>query len=216
MTELDWQDLFVDCGAALESIAPQLTVAQQSTTVPGTPEWTVTEVYAHLAGVGTSVVTGAMEGAPGAQWTAQHVSSRRGQTLTDLVAEIRTCEPAVAEIIAGAHRPAIVWDRAVHLSDIAEALGMPRLPARLWEPVLTSMAEKAFRELPVTVRAGAHTFGAGGADVEVEPYELYRCLFSRRSSAQVHALLGDSLSQEQRDGIQLFGPREDDQPRPSA
>lgn len=203
-----WTGVFEMAGSVLEQIAGQLTLTQLTTTVPATPDWSVADVYAHLAGVGTSVVTGAMAGAPGPEWTAAHVSSRRGQSLVDIVAELRACEPAVAEIIAGAQRPAIVWDRVVHCCDIMEALGMPPAPEPLWRLVGESMSEKQLRELPVTVIAGERTYGAGGPTVSVDPYELFRIVFSRRSPAEVAAALGEVLDTSQRDGIQAFGPRD--------
>lgn len=207
MSTPTWTETFVAAGEALEALAGSLTQEQLGTGVPATPLWTALEVYAHLAGVGTSVVTGAMAGAPGPDWTAAHVAQRQGRALSDLVAEIRACESEVAGIIAQAHRPAIVWDRVVHLADITEALGLEPLAQPLWERILTSFAERAFRELPLTVRAGEWTFGAGGPLVTVDPYELFRIHFSRRSRAQVQAVFGDVLTAEQQDALQIFGPQ---------
>lgn len=207
MTTATWTETFVAAGEALERIGGTLTEAQRATQVPSTPLWTTLEVYAHLAGVGTSVVTGAMAGAPGPEWTAAHVADRRGRALRELVTEIRDCEPAVVEIIAQAHRPAIVWDRVVHLADIAEALGLEPLAQPLWERILTSFAERAFRELALTVRAGEWSFGGGGPLLEVDPYELFRIHFSRRSRAQVQAVFGDVLTAAEQDALQIFGPQ---------
>jgi hypothetical protein len=50
--------------------------------------------------------------------------------------------------------------------------------------------------------------------VDVDDYELFRALFSRRSMAQLRAW-NSGLSEEELAGLGAFGPREDDQPIPS-
>ena len=215
MTTTDWYAVFVACGAALQDLGERLTSAQHCIAVPATPDWTVVDVYAHLAGVGTSLLTGSMHGAPGPAWTAQHVERRRGTPISELVAEIRSCEPALAGMIQGSARPAVVWDRAVHLADLGETLGLPRMPAPLWEPILEPIARQSLADLPIKVHAGSHAFGPGPTVVDLDPYELFRVLFSRRSRAQVRAVFGQALNGQQCDGIQLFGQREDDPYKPA-
>ncbi len=56
-------------------------------------------------------------------------------------------------------------------------------------------------------------FGADGVPDDVDDYELFRAVFSRRSRSQMQAW-GLSRSPEQLDGLCIFGPREDDQPVP--
>jgi hypothetical protein len=56
-------------------------------------------------------------------------------------------------------------------------------------------------------------FGAAGVPADVDEYELFRALFSRRSRTQMQAW-GLPLSPEQLDELCFFGPREDDQPLP--
>ena len=62
-------------------------------------------------------------------------------------------------------------------------------------------------------RCRADEFGTAGVPEDVDPYELFRALFSRRSRAQMQAW-GLPLSAEQLDELCIFGPREDDQPVP--
>jgi hypothetical protein len=69
----------------------------------------------------------------------------------------------------------------------------------MWRPVLDGVAPMKF--------------GATAVPDDVEPYELFRALFSRRSRAQMQAW-GLPLSPEQLDDLCIFGPREDDQPVP--
>jgi len=193
----DWGALYREHVEALSALAPTLSEAQLATTVPGTPAWTVHEVLAHLAGGASDAVTGRMDGAPGPEWTSRHVSERARLPVADLVEELQQHQDAVADSVTDNPRPALVWNIAVHHADLHEALGMPRLPDRLWLPIADAVAPRA------AAAAGS-----------VTPYELFRGVFSRRSRAQMQAW-GTDLSAEELDELCIFGPREDDQPIPT-
>lgn len=195
----DWGALYRENVAAVSALAGGLTDDQLHTTVPGTPAWTVRDLLAHLAGGPSDAVTGRMDGAPGPEWTARHVGERRHLPVAELVAELQAHQDAVAESTVDNPRPAIAWDIAVHHADLHEALGLPVLPPELWEPVLAAVAPMKF--------------GSAGVPPEVDHYELFRALFSRRSRTQMQAW-GLALSPDQLDELCIFGPREDDQPVP--
>ncbi|GAA1159844.1 maleylpyruvate isomerase family mycothiol-dependent enzyme [Nocardioides aquiterrae] len=195
----DWGALYRDNVASVSALAGDLTDEQLATTVPGTPAWTVRDVLAHLAGGAADAVTGRTDGAPGPEWTARHVGERYELPVADLVEELQSHQDAVAESAVDSPRPAIVWDVAVHHADLHEALGLGPLPERLWSPVLAGVA--------------AMKFGTAGVPEDVDPYELFRAIFSRRSRTQMQAW-GLPLSPEQLDELCIFGPREDDQPVP--
>jgi len=192
----DWGQLYRDHVDAVSGLAATLTEAQLATTVPATPEWTVHEVLAHLAGVPSDMLAGRMDGAPGPGWTERAVAERRGRPVEELVEEMRSNTEALADSVADSPTPAAVWDIAVHHTDVHEALGLPRIPERLWQPVADALAQRS-PEL------------AG----QVPAYELFRASFSRRSRGQMRAW-GTDLSAEQLDEVCIFGPREDDQPVP--
>lgn len=194
-----WGDLYRSHVAALSALASDLSADQLATDVPATPAWTVHDVLAHLAGGASDAVTGRMDGAPAPEWTARHVGERRELPVTDLVAELRSHQDALAASVADSPRPALVWDIAVHHADLHEALGLGQLPEPLWAPVLAGVTPMKF--------------GAAGVPEEIDSYELFRALFSRRSRSQMQAW-GLSLSPEQLDELCIFGPREDDQPVP--
>jgi hypothetical protein len=196
----DWGDLYREHVAAVSALAGGLTEEQLHVHVPGTPAWTVYDVLAHLAGGSSDAVTGRMEGAPGPEWTARHVSERRGLPVSELVAELQSHEDAIVESTVDNPRPAIVWNIAVHHADLHEALDLGLLPERLWMPVLAG--------------AASTKFGTVGLPEEIDRYELFRAIFSRRSRAQMQAW-GLPLSADQLDDLCIFGPREDDQPVPS-
>ncbi|MDF1604387.1 maleylpyruvate isomerase N-terminal domain-containing protein [Nocardioides sp. YIM 152315] len=194
-----WGDLYRANVAAVSRLAADLADAQLAMTVPATPAWSVHDVLAHLAGAPADAVTGRMDGAPAPEWTARHVAERRGTTVADLTAELASHQDAVTEAMVDNPRPVLAWDIAVHHADLHEALELGVPPEELWAPVLAA--------------AAALRFGAAGVPEEVDPYELFRALFSRRSRAQMQAW-GLPLSADQLDDLCMFGPREDDQPVP--
>jgi uncharacterized protein (TIGR03083 family) len=200
----DWPRVYRDNADAVCALAEGLGEEQLATDVPATPSWTVRHVVAHLAGGGTDALTGRMDDAPSPAWTARHVAERVELPVSELTEEIRRNRDALAASVAGNPRPALVWDIAVHHSDLHEALGLGIPDEHFWRPVLDGVA-------PMMLGRA----GIDAAAVAVAPYELFRALFSRRSRAQMAAWGGAALTPEQLDGLCVFGPREDDQPIPA-
>ena len=179
--------------------------------MPATPAWTVHDVIAHLAGCPADMISGRMDGAPSPAWSERHVGERAGLPVADLVAEIRDSTDALIATFEGVDRPAPVWNIAVHHADLHEALGRGELAAPLWQPVLEGAGPVKLGEQPVTVHAGDATYGGGGPEVDVPPYELFRALFSRRSRV---ARSPPGQATVDPDQICVFGARDDDQPVP--
>ncbi|HET7432233.1 MAG TPA: maleylpyruvate isomerase N-terminal domain-containing protein [Nocardioides sp.] len=196
----DWAEVYRSNVAALTALAEGLSVEQLSLRVPATPDWDVHDVLAHLAGSPADVLSGRMDGAPSAEWTARHVAERSARTPEDLVTELRGSVDGVVASLDGSDSPALVWNAAVHHADLHEALGKGAPPEVHWRPVLEALAPRAL---------GEHADAVAG----VPDYELFRALFSRRSRAQM-AAWGTPLDQETLDAMCLFGPRDDDQPVP--
>jgi uncharacterized protein (TIGR03083 family) len=196
----DWAELYRANVAAVTALAEDLSPDQLATRVPATPEWTVREVLAHLAGSPSDALSGRMDGAPGPEWTARHVGERAGAGTAELVAEIRGVVDDVVATLEGNDRPALVWNVAVHHADLHEALGKGVLPDHMWLPVVDALRPSLGDQ--------AEAFDG------VSDYELFRAFFSRRSRAQT-AAWDTGLDQDTLDGISIFGPRDDDQPVPS-
>jgi hypothetical protein len=195
--ETDWGALYREHVADVSALGADLSDVEVETVVPGTPAWTIHDVYAHLAGGPADAVLGQMEGAPGPEWTARHVGERAAMSVPELVEELQSHQDAMVASLDGNPTPALVWDIAVHHADLHEALGKPMMDEHLWRPVLDALAP---RRAPTIVDA-------------VPAYELFRGLFSRRSRAQMEGW-GTPLSADELDAICVFGPREDDQPVP--
>jgi uncharacterized protein (TIGR03083 family) len=195
----DWADLYRANVDAVTSLAEGLSDDELAVRVPATPEWNVREVLAHLAGSPADALSGRMDGAPGAEWTARHVAERAGADTGELIAEIREVVDGVVASIEGNERPALVWNLAVHHADLHEALGKGAPPEHMWQPVAEAMKPTL----------GDHAAAFAG----VPDYELFRAFFSRRSRSQI-AAWGTGADAETIDDIGIFGPRDDDQPEP--
>jgi uncharacterized protein (TIGR03083 family) len=195
----DWAALYRANVDAVASLAEGLSDEELATRVPATPEWSVREVLAHLAGSPADALSGRMDGAPGPEWTARHVGERAERSPEELVAEIRGTVDAVVAMLEGNDRPALVWNVAVHHADLHEALGQSAPPEHLWRPVVDSMKPSL----------GEHA----SAFARVSDYELFRAFFTRRSRSQI-ASWGTGLDQTILDDLGIFGSRDDDQPVP--
>src|SRR3954464_3469378 len=114
----DWGALYREHVADVSALASSLTDAELATRVPATPDWTVREVYAHLAGAASDGLTGRMDGAPSPEWTARHGGGRAGRAVLELVSELRSNEDAVAGSLDGSAFPAPVFDISVHHADL--------------------------------------------------------------------------------------------------
>jgi uncharacterized protein (TIGR03083 family) len=195
----DWGEVYRANIDAVTALAESLSTEELSTRVPATPDWTVHDVLAHLAGSPADALSGRMDGAPGPEWTQRHVGERAARGTAQLVAELRGSVDDVVASLDGSERPALVWNAAVHHADLHEALGKGAPPDRMWRPVLEAMASSL------------------GNDAEamsgVPDYELFRAFFSRRSRAQT-AGWDTGLDQGTLDGFSIFGARDDDQPAP--
>lgn len=192
-----WGQLYRDHVAALGALATDLTDDELALVVPATPAWTIHDVLAHLAGGAADSVTGRMDGAPRPEWTARHVGEREAIAVADLVAELESNAPAVSAAADEAQTPAIVWDVAVHHADLHEALGKNRLDASYWQPVVDMVGPMRAPDLVGSV----------------DPYELFRGAFSRRSVTQIS---GWGVDAEAAAAVGIFGPRDDDQPVPTS
>jgi hypothetical protein len=193
----DFAALYREHVADVSAMADDLTEEQLAVVVPATPEWTVRQVFCHMAGGASDQLTDRMDGAPSPVWTARHVGERDALPVADVIAELNANQDSVADSLEGNQFPAATFDISVHHADLHEALGKPRLADHLWLPVLDAMRPRLDPAL----------FAAPS------PYEVYRGLFSRRSRSQMQGW-GTGLSDEALDELTIFGPREDDQPVP--
>jgi uncharacterized protein (TIGR03083 family) len=198
----DWGDVYRANVAAVAALAGTLSNEQLSVRVPATPDWTVHDLLAHLAGGPAEQLADRMEDAPSPEWSARHVDARAARSPAELVAELQGNLAAVVATLDGNPRPAVVFDAAVHHADLHEALDRGAPSEQMWRPVLEAIAPRML--------------GERGDEVSGVPdYELFRAIFSRRSRDQMTAW-GTTLEPAALDGLCIFGPRDDDQPVPES
>ena len=141
--------------------------------VPATPEWSVHDVVAHLAGIARDAATGNMEGARTDPWTAAQVERSRDVPIADLLAQWELDAPLIEGFLSSAGgvlaRSGVI-DIHTHEADLLGALGRPvALPAEFLQWAGSVLRE----ELPVVPRVG--------------DLELVRARLGRRTETEVRA-----------------------------
>jgi len=199
--DTDWAEVYRANVDAVSALARTLDAEQLSLVVPATPDWTVHDVLARLAGSPADLLADRMDGAPSAAWTARHVDERAARSVDELVAELQGSVDGVIATLEGNESPALVWNCVVHHADLHEALGKGAPPEAMWRPVLEAVAPRMLGE-------------SADAVGEVPDYELFRAFFSRRSRTQMTGW-GTALDPAALDELCIFGPRDDDQPVPA-
>jgi len=190
--------------------------------LPATPNWSGRDLVAHLVGVAADVASGNLAGMTTEPWTAAQIERSKGRDLDDLFAEWDETGPQLERAVAE-RRVTLppVHDLAVHETDLREAHCLPRAPQDSMPPLLNSVLTVVARNnadqpggLLVTSGDQQWRIGSGEpqASVEVEPYELYRGVFSRRSRRQLRAWPWRGDPGPYIDLLPVFGGRDDDQP----
>lgn len=208
------------------AVARTLSPDQLRTRVAATPKWTVHELIAHVVGVASDATTGRMDGAISDAWTERHVAERRDREVSELLAEWESLAPAAEAQLARTTRvPNMAYDLACHEGDLRESLGLPRLERSAWEFFVDRFANALGHQisprgtLEIRDETGSTwTFGAGEPKtvLRLDGYEIVRAVFSRRSQRQIASWDWDPAPCATLANVGVFGPREDDQPIPSA
>lgn len=184
--------------ALVRSLSPD----ELDAVVPTTPAWSARDIVGHLAGVASDAVTGNIEGLGTEPWTAVQVEDRREMSLEEVLAEWARHSEIMEPVLDTAPPPVLrmIADCYMHEQDIRGATGRPgaRDAAAAdvsLEIVLFGLSNRLDAAgLPgLRFRAGEREWVAGSAEpgatvTAPDAYELLRCLYSRRSRAQVAAL----------------------------
>jgi uncharacterized protein (TIGR03083 family) len=194
----------------LLALAAELTDAEAATMTTACPAWSIKDVYAHLAGIATDIVTGNTEGAATEAWADGHVADRRSSTLADVTAEWAEAGRQVSALVETSGElfpPQLFIDQWTHEWDIRAALG-PRAAAvadntvfdHLLEWMEKSMAnDPAAADLPrldlmITngTDSAARTIGFGVGEpigaFAMSLFDYSRLSMGRRSADQIDAL----------------------------
>ncbi len=208
----------------LVGIVGPLGPGQLERTVPACPAWTVRQLLAHVAGVAEDCSRGAFfAGALDAwhdeqathqreQWTAGHVAARAGLPVDTVLEQLRRDGDAFVAALRSGRGPAVevpawmltapVGDLAVHLEDLAEAVGAEPDPAApIWRAgfelylrwLSTRLRSRCLPALRLTDGRSEWVAGDGipAATVRAGRGELFRMVSGRRSGAWIRTLPWD-------------------------
>lgn len=169
-----------------------------TTRVACCPEWTVTDLAAHVTGVAADIMAGRLEGVGTNPWTEIQVSTRQGRALPDLIDEWDTAGAALEAAFAGGTAPEqLVFDTVTHEHDLRHAIGRPGAQDHAAIEVGLGFVTQSWPRVAGTydVPPLRVTFGdrvmVVGEDPEVSlhlsPFEVLRSLTGRRSLHQIRA-----------------------------
>jgi uncharacterized protein (TIGR03083 family) len=171
--------------------------------VPATPEWTVKDVVAHLAGVCADILAGNLEGIASDPWTAAQVEARRDKDLAECLEEWAGASAEIEPIVVifpGRSGHQFVMDAFTHEHDLRNALGKPgeresSAAAIALDFAIGSWLHYGVKPLglpALVVEAGDRSFTAGeGEPVAVlrgARFEITRAVTGRRSVEQIKSL----------------------------
>lgn len=168
--------------------------------VPGCPEWTVKDVYAHLAGVASDAIAGRLEGVATDPWTKRQVEERAGTPLSAILDEWEAKGATFDELIKAGGPPQLIIDAWTHEQDLRGALDKPanrddELTRFAADALVEFMVDK-WRGLdhpPVVIHGDHRTWELGDSSagpavtVRASDFELARGLLGRRCRAQMLA-----------------------------
>ena len=188
--------------AARVRVAELASSAPADHAVPATPAWCVHDVVAHLAGVMSDVVSGNMEGAATAPWTAAQVERGRGKSVSEIIDEWAADASSFESFLsspAGTKAGSAVVDVHAHETDVRTALGLaPEIP----DAVLAWTAGRLREGFDAQVA----TVGLPPVTIDVADFELFRGRLGRRTRDEVSAFGWSADPAPYLDTFFLFGP----------
>ena len=172
--------------------------------VPLTPDWTITDVVAHLCGLNADIAAGRRERLGSDERTARQVVARAGHSLEQICGEWlahgTAMEQAMEEETFLGLR--LAADLVVHLQDIQHALDLQIdrdddatiSAAHTYASIIPDrLVEHGHRGLVVELDDGSRFEAAGGSEgptllLRATAYDFLRSVTGRRSRVEVQAL----------------------------
>jgi uncharacterized protein (TIGR03083 family) len=175
----------------VESLNPE----EAGRSVPACPDWTVTQLLAHMVGLNADVLAGDEPDDHNSTWTQRQVDHRAGREPADLVAEWRDLTQPMRDWMRE-HGTRPLHDAVIHEQDLRGAVGRPGArDSDGLAAVREAMAERfatrvrAAHLAPVELRSPAWIFSTGDADPGLElfapDFDLTRALMTRRTADQL-------------------------------
>jgi uncharacterized protein (TIGR03083 family) len=215
---MDLALLYGDTQTRVIDLVSTLPASALTTLVPGTPQWTVEQLIAHVTGIAADMVDGRTEGAATAPWTSRQVAERAGRPFADVLAEWRRRSPGLLAMLATPGQvDAAAFDLLTHEHDLRGTFHLAR--ASDPEAVFAVTTRVTGRVGHMVDKAGlpglrlVHDTGewvCGTAPVGVTgtatTFEWFRALFGRRSAAQILTYYWHGDPSPYFDLLNLFGP----------
>lgn len=149
--------------------------------VPACPEWTVSELAAHIVGTPEDILAGRMEGVTTDAWTQAQVDRHRGEStgeIADRLAAIASEFDVVLPHIPSPVNSQMVMDAVTHELDLRSAVGYSGARDSLALEVARGwLLDSASRKNP--------DFARKISDLSIDTYDLVRSLTGRRTSSQI-------------------------------
>lgn len=173
---------------------------------PGTPDWRVRDVLAHLAGVCDDVAHGRLDGVATDDWTDAQVAMRRDWSVEQVLADWQEHAEAIAPQMATFPEVPVgqmLFDACMHEHDIRGALGAPggrdsHALGIAYDWVTDRLGERLAAEgagtLVVESEQGEKSLGTGepSSRLRADRFEILRATTGRRSRAQLRAMSWDA------------------------
>lgn len=190
-----------DTRTRLLELGRSLGEEQGRMTVPATPDWSVKDVYSHLAGSAADLLAGNLEGVTTDPWTEAQVVARRDRTLAEVLEEMESLGEAMDSVIESfgdAMDIRLFIDQWTHEQDIRGAVGVAggvdspiiaEASPGMAEGWVRRVAKAGLSALAVELDGNVHAVDGGSAvRLVVDGYEAMRVGLGRRSRPQMAAL----------------------------
>lgn len=189
--------------ALIEALAPVDDATAAATTVPATPDWSVTDAMAHVAGVCIDIVDGNLDGVGTPAWADGHVARHAHLGLATLLerwADTAAAIDGLGPYIPGRAATQFCFDGATHAHDVRGALGLPGDREGAGVLVGLDFLAGALDRLvearglaPLVLESPAWRHGpeepdAAAVRLEAPTFELFRAFGGRRSLDQIRAM----------------------------
>ena len=193
--------VYADLRADTIALVRGLTALEVELKVPQSPDWSISDVVAHVVGIIDDILSGNLADIGTDSWTNAQVTSRVGATLDEVCDEWMLLAPRFEAL--GEATPVMAMragaDLVTHHHDIRQALGRSgdqdtpavRMGLERYGPFFCERAATA--GLPIVrVTAGAQTWqsanGEPAAVLTGSTFDLLRAFSGRRSAAQIRAM----------------------------
>jgi uncharacterized protein (TIGR03083 family) len=190
------------CRGRIEEIASNLAPDDLTRTVPACPEWTVTDLIAHLVGVAEDFAAGNLEKAGSGDWTKAQIARHSKQAMPALINEwdaiSKQLDPSLDEISPGV-AAMLIGDAVTHEHDLRGALNLPgaRDTDAIWIALDRNVRRfgKRIKDAglsSVVIRCESRQWQAGilepSVELEADRFELLRALTGRRTVQEINSL----------------------------